>query len=84
MVLERALGIGSLIQVEGPCDMDFKRTGFNEAIQRQAAGYAWMSSCNNWFKTASGKLVNNWPSPTLRFFVLTRFLDASNYQITRR
>ena len=33
MVLERALGIGSLIQVEGPCDMDFKRTGFNEAIQ---------------------------------------------------
>jgi hypothetical protein len=25
VVLERALGIGSLIQVEGPCDMDFKR-----------------------------------------------------------
>ena len=33
MVLERALGIGSLIQAEGPCDMDFKRTGFDEAIQ---------------------------------------------------
>ena len=57
---------------------------FNETIQRRAQAYAWMSSCNNWFKTASGKLVNNWPSPTLRFFVLTRFLDASNYQITRR
>jgi cation diffusion facilitator CzcD-associated flavoprotein CzcO len=39
---------------------------FNETIQRRAQAYAWMSSCNNWFKTASGKLVNNWPSPTLR------------------
>src|SRR5262249_40976314 len=57
---------------------------FNEAIQRQAAGYAWMSSCNNWFKSASGKLVNNWPAPTRKFFWLTRFLDASNYQITQR
>jgi len=57
---------------------------FNAAIQRQAAGYAWMSSCNNWFKSASGKLVNNWPAPTRKFFWLTRFLDASNYQITRR
>jgi cation diffusion facilitator CzcD-associated flavoprotein CzcO len=57
---------------------------FNEAIQRQAAGYAWMSSCNNWFKSASGKLVNNWPGPTRKFFWLTRFLDASNYRIKQR
>jgi cation diffusion facilitator CzcD-associated flavoprotein CzcO len=57
---------------------------FNDAIQRRAQSYAWMSSCNNWFKTASGKLVNNWPSPTLRFFLLTRMLDARNYRITRR
>jgi cation diffusion facilitator CzcD-associated flavoprotein CzcO len=57
---------------------------FNDMIQRRAQAYAWMSSCNNWFKSASGKLVNNWPSPTLKFFWLTRFLDARNYRITRR
>jgi len=57
---------------------------FNEAIQRRAQRYAWMSSCNNWFKSASGKLVNNWPSPTLKFFLLTRSLDVRNYQITRK
>ncbi|WP_201449710.1 NAD(P)/FAD-dependent oxidoreductase [Bradyrhizobium sp. Ai1a-2] len=57
---------------------------FNEMIQHRAQRYAWMSSCNNWFKSASGKLVNNWPSPTLKFFLLTRVLDAQNYQITRQ
>jgi cation diffusion facilitator CzcD-associated flavoprotein CzcO len=57
---------------------------FNAMIQRRAQPYAWMSGCNNWFKSASGKLVNNWPWPTLKFFWLTRFLDARNYRITRR
>src|SRR5262245_45416607 len=32
VILERALGIGRLIQIKCPRDMDFKRAGFDKAV----------------------------------------------------
>ena len=33
VILERALGIGRLIQMKCPRDMDFKRAGFDKAVE---------------------------------------------------
>ncbi|MEM6625803.1 MAG: NAD(P)/FAD-dependent oxidoreductase [Pseudomonadota bacterium] len=35
---------------------------FNEDIQLRAARTVWASDCDNWYKTESGKITNNWPS----------------------
>jgi cation diffusion facilitator CzcD-associated flavoprotein CzcO len=34
--------------------------GFNETLQRELLGSAWTANCNSWYKTASGRIVNNW------------------------
>ena len=33
VVVERALGIGRVIQIKRPRDVDFKRTGFDKAVE---------------------------------------------------
>ena len=32
---------------------------------------AWAGSCRSWYKTATGRITNNWPSWTLRYWLDT-------------
>lgn len=57
---------------------------FNADIQRRAASFTWTSGCRNWFVSSTGKLVNNWPASTMRYYWLTRFLRKSDYDISER
>ena len=40
---------------------------YNEEIQAKLKKTVWDTSCSNWYKTASGKIVNNWPEATWRY-----------------
>lgn len=37
-------------------------------IQRLMAGTVWVGSCRSWYKNASGRVTNNWPTWTLRYW----------------
>jgi cation diffusion facilitator CzcD-associated flavoprotein CzcO len=43
--------------------------------QRLMGGTAWISTCHSWYKTASGRVTNNWPTWTVRYWLDTLRLD---------
>jgi cation diffusion facilitator CzcD-associated flavoprotein CzcO len=47
----------------------------DERTQRLMSGTAWVGTCHSWYKEASGRVTNNWPTWTLRFWRETLFLD---------
>jgi cation diffusion facilitator CzcD-associated flavoprotein CzcO len=46
--------------------------GYNAALQRELAQTAWAAGCKSWYKTAAGKVTNNWSSWTVRYWWRTR------------
>jgi cation diffusion facilitator CzcD-associated flavoprotein CzcO len=54
---------------------------FNEEIQERLSDTVWEAGCTSWYRTASGKNTNNWPSFTVKYRRRTRFFDAGNYDI---
>src|ERR1035437_3109650 len=40
-------------------------------IQRLMAGTPWVNGCRSWSKTASGRVTNNWPTWTVRYWLDT-------------
>lgn len=57
---------------------------FNKNLQERAKQYSYLSNCTNWYVSASGKLINNWPGSTLSYYFKTRRIDTQNYIVTRR
>ncbi len=43
----------------------------DERTQRLMAGTAWVAGCRSWYKDASGRVVNNWPTWTVRYWYET-------------
>jgi len=56
---------------------------FNTSLQQQLAESVWAGDCTSWYKTAEGKLTNNWPGYTFAYRRITRTLDLGDYTITR-
>jgi cation diffusion facilitator CzcD-associated flavoprotein CzcO len=46
--------------------------------QRLMASTAWVSNCTSWYKTASGRVTNNWPTWTVRYWRDTLRLRSSD------
>jgi cation diffusion facilitator CzcD-associated flavoprotein CzcO len=44
---------------------------FRRDIERRGAATAWAGSCTSWYKTASGRITNNWVGPTLSYWAKT-------------
>lgn len=44
----------------------------NARLQRRLASTVWATSCRSWYKTASGKITNNWSGPTIAYWWWTR------------
>lgn len=40
----------------------------NAELQHQLAESVWAAGCSSWYRTESGKIVNNWPDFTFRFW----------------
>jgi cation diffusion facilitator CzcD-associated flavoprotein CzcO len=43
----------------------------SQRTQRLMGTTAWAGSCRSWYKTATGRITNNWPSWTLRYWLDT-------------
>ena len=57
------------------------QTRYNAELQRDLAKTAWAAGCSSWYKTASGKVTNNWSGFTVDYWRRTRrprFEDFSN------
>jgi cation diffusion facilitator CzcD-associated flavoprotein CzcO len=54
---------------------------YNQEIQRRLGETVWESGCTSWYRTASGKNTNNWPSYTVEYRHRTRVFDAGNYDM---
>ena len=46
-------------------------TRFNGAVSARLAKTAWAGACHSWYKTAQGRVTNNWPGFTLRYWADT-------------
>lgn len=52
----------------------------NDELQAQLKNTVWHAGCTSWYKTADGKITNNWPDFTFNFRKQTKTLDADNYE----
>jgi cation diffusion facilitator CzcD-associated flavoprotein CzcO len=43
----------------------------NRRLVRELDGTVWAAACHSWYKTASGKITNNWSGPTVRYWART-------------
>jgi cation diffusion facilitator CzcD-associated flavoprotein CzcO len=57
---------------------------FNEEVQAALAGTVWATSCGSWYKTASGKVTNNWKGYTLEYWWRMRRPDWSAFRMAPR
>jgi cation diffusion facilitator CzcD-associated flavoprotein CzcO len=54
----------------------------DERTQRMMAGTAWVANCHSWYKAASGRVTNNWPTWTVRYWYDTLRLRPSELGLT--
>jgi len=53
--------------------------GFNAELQAKLAGSVWAQTDHSWYKTADGKITNNWSGPTLTYWWRTRHANLRHY-----
>jgi len=53
---------------------------FNQRLHRDLERTAWARTDHSWYKTAAGKITNNWSSTTLRYWWDTRKPDFGEYR----
>jgi cation diffusion facilitator CzcD-associated flavoprotein CzcO len=56
---------------------------YNRNLQTALGKTAWTAGCSSWYKTASGKVVNNWSGFTLDYWSRTRRPNWHDYRIAR-
>ncbi|MDA8340714.1 MAG: NAD(P)/FAD-dependent oxidoreductase [Actinomycetota bacterium] len=49
--------------------------------QRLASRTTWASTCTSWYKTAAGRVTNNWPSWTVRYWLDTLVLRRRDLEV---
>lgn len=55
---------------------------FETWTQEKLDKTAWAAGCSAWYKTASGKITNNWPLHTFTYRLLTRYAPLTGYRFT--
>jgi cation diffusion facilitator CzcD-associated flavoprotein CzcO len=56
---------------------------YNRELQTALGKTAWTAGCSSWYKTASGKVVNNWSGFTIDYWRRTRRPDWRDYRSVR-
>ncbi len=54
---------------------------FNSQLQRDLSNSAWAGACSSWYKTASGKITNNWSHDTATYRRVMRQPVLDDYVI---
>ncbi len=52
---------------------------YDERLQRELAGTVWAATGKSWYKTADGRITNNWSGTTTRYWWRTRRADLGLY-----
>ncbi len=55
---------------------------YNKTLQDAAAKTAWSNNCTNWYKTKTGKIVNNWPFSTIRYWLTTLKANPKDFNFS--
>jgi cation diffusion facilitator CzcD-associated flavoprotein CzcO len=77
-MLERQIGytltcIRRLIE-DGRAWLDVKpevQVASNRRLQAELGRTVWAAGCHSWYKTASGRITNNWSGPTMKYWLRT-------------
>jgi NADPH:quinone reductase-like Zn-dependent oxidoreductase len=56
---------------------------YDDRIQHDLQRTAFAADCHSWYKTESGRITNNWPGPTLRYWLDTRRFRRDDLIIDR-
>jgi cation diffusion facilitator CzcD-associated flavoprotein CzcO len=67
----------------GSSDVDVRPEAMareSAAVQHALERTAWAGDCRSWYKTASGRITNNWPGLTTQYWWRTRRLARSDYR----
>ncbi|MEP0708108.1 MAG: NAD(P)/FAD-dependent oxidoreductase [Parvibaculum sp.] len=54
---------------------------FNRELQQDMQKTVWAAGCSSWYKTADGKVTNNWSSFTARYWWELRHPDFAEYAL---
>jgi len=54
---------------------------FNTQLQKDLTETAWAGSCSSWYKTASGKITNNWSGDTKTYRAMTKTPALDDYEV---
>ncbi len=60
------------------------QAAYNADLDRALDKTVWAAGCDSWYKTASGRITNNWPDHTFRFRTATRHPDYAAYTLGAR
>ena len=55
---------------------------FNRDLRRRFRTTMWNTGCSSWYRTADGKIVNNWPGYTFAYRRATRRPDLRDFLVT--
>ncbi|SDI23248.1 Predicted flavoprotein CzcO associated with the cation diffusion facilitator CzcD [Actinokineospora alba] len=55
--------------------------GYDRRIQARLARSVW-TTCSSWYRTAAGRITNNWPGTVSAYRLATRTLDPEDYHHT--
>lgn len=62
-----------LIESRGPLEVSAAAMdSWRRTMDRALAETIWASGCRSWYKTASGRVTNNWPRPATVYQRITR------------
>lgn len=53
---------------------------YNEEVQEQLRNSVWSAGCDSWYKTADGKITNNWPRFTVSYWREMRHPDFEEFE----
>jgi cation diffusion facilitator CzcD-associated flavoprotein CzcO len=57
---------------------------YDERLQSELSRTVWAATSHSWYKTADGRITNNWSGTTVRYWWRTRHADLGVYERARR
>jgi cation diffusion facilitator CzcD-associated flavoprotein CzcO len=56
---------------------------YDDGLQQALVGTVWEAGCDSWYKTAEGKVTNNWPKFTFQYWWETRHHRVADFELGR-
>ena len=60
---------------------DSAQSAFDREVQERLRTSVWQSGCTSWYRTRSGRVVNNWPGLMSEYRRRTRHFDTAAYEM---